>query len=511
MKTKDILISITITLVLGIFIFFIGTKQETLLAPTEVYKVYLNGKSIGFLDSEKEFLDLVDKKQEELKKQYNVKNIYPPKGLKIEKISTYEEDIKSAEEIYQTIENTDPFTIDGYIVTIKYKDKSKDNRQIYLLNKEDFEKAFYNTVAAFVGTNELDNYNNNTQEEIKETGEKIENIYWDEDITIKEDRISTEQEIFTNDDDLSKYLLFGTTEKQKTYVVEDGDSIENIIEKNNLSIEEFLIANPTIPNGNVLLTENQQVSIGLISPIVTIVHEKEVVENITNKYTTEYKDDNSMYAGTKKTLQEGVDGVSKVTENIQYKNGAIEQLVIIKTEEIKPTVNKIVAKGTKTSGGSWYGGNGYSNNYTYINTGNDDWYWPTLSPYVITSGFKWRWGKHHDGLDISGCGFGSPIYSSTDGVVVEVINSCANKGSYGNSCGRQFGNMVRVSIDGGKYYVIYAHMKNDIKVKVGDKVKRGQRIGSMGSSGSSTGTHLHFEIDNSSGTALNPCKVAFKC
>lgn len=510
MKTKDILIAITITLVLGFFIFFIGTKQETNADPTAVYKVYLNGKSIGFLDSEEEFLELVDKKQEELKKEYNVKNIYPPKGLKIEKISTYEENIQSAENIYEIIENTDPFTIDGYIVTIKYKDKSKENRQLFLLNKDDFEKAFYNTVAAFVGTNELDNYNNNTQQEIKETGEIIDNIYWEEDITIKEGRISTEQEIFVNDSDLSKYLLFGTTDKQKTYTVETGDSIDNIIEKNNLSIEEFLIANPTIPNGNVLLTENQQVSIGLISPIVTIVHEKEVVENITNKYTTEYKEDSSMYSGTKKTLQEGEDGLSRVTENIQYKNGAIEQLVIVKTEEIKPTVNKIVAKGTKSTGG-YYGGGGYSENYTYINTGNEDWYWPTVSPYVITSEFKWRWGKHHDGIDISGCGFGSPIYSATDGVVVDVVNTCADKGSYGNSCGRQFGNMVRVSINGGQYYVIYAHMKKDVKVKVGDTVKRGQRIGSMGSSGSSTGTHLHFEIDNSSGTALNPCKVAFSC
>ena len=239
----------------------------------------------------------------------------------------------------------------------------------------------------------------------------------------------------------------------------------------------------------------------MISPIVTIIHEKEVVEEVTNNFKIEYQEDSKMAAGTKKVIQEGTNGLSRVTEQIQYQNGAIQQLVITKTEEIKPTVNQIVARGTETS--NW--------NYTYINTGNDDWYWPTVSPYIITSRYGYRWGKLHDGIDISGCGFGSPIYSATDGIVIETENGCNNYGSYGNTCGGGFGNAIKVSILDGKYTVIYAHLTKNLKVKVGDTISRGDNIGFMGDSGSSTGTHLHFEIDNASGASLNPCKVAFSC
>lgn len=502
MKKYDNIFAIFITIIIGFLVIFISTKGESLASPLEVYEVYLNGKSVGYLSSEEELLKLVDEKQNEIKKKYGIEKVYPPNGLKIEKVSTYKDNIKTPEEIYQTIEQTEPFTIDGYIVTIKYEDENKLPLYIYTLKKEYFEEAFYNTVAAFVGSEGLENYKNNTQKEISDEGTHIESIYWEEDVTIKKSLVSVKENIFTSSEDLSKYLLFGTTEAQKSYIVKDGDTITDIVEKNNLSIEEFLVANPNIPDKDILLTKNQVVSIGLIAPVVTIVHEEEVVEKISNKYKTEYQDDNSMYAGSTKVIQTGSNGVSKVTEKIQFKNGDITQLFITKSEEITPTINQVIARGTKTYP---------SSSYTYINHGNEDWYWPTVSPYVITSGFGWRWGKHHNGIDISGCGFGSPVYAASDGVVVDVYSSCSNQGYYGNNCGRQWGNYIRISVNGGEYTLIYAHLRNDVKVRIGDTVTRGQQIGTMGNSGSSTGTHLHFGILDANGNYLSPCRAAFSC
>ena len=502
MKTKDKVISLFITLVLSVLVFFVGANSKTYAQAVNVYEVYLNGKTIGLLDSKENFLKLVDQKQQEIKDKYGVSKVYPPTGLKIEEVATYNENIKTSEEIYNIIENKEPFTIDGYTVTIKYKDKEKSPIYIHMLKKEDFETAFYDTMSAFIGTEALDAYKNKTQAEITETGTKIESIYWNEDITIKEDYISTENYIFTNAADLSKYLLFGTVDRQKEYIVKDGDSIENIINENSLSIEEFLIANPTIPNKNVLLTANQVVSIGLISPVVTIMNDNQVVEDIVNKYTTEYQEDSNLTAGTKKVLQQGSNGLNRVTERIIYKNGAIEDLVIMKTTAITPTVNEIIVRGTKTYGGD----------YSYINTGSESWYWPTTSPYIITSHFGYRWGSLHKGIDISGSGFGSPIRSATDGTVTEVYKSCANYGYYGSQCGGEYGNYVRILTSDGTYSIYYAHMCKNITVNVGDKVSRGQIIGSMGDSGSSTGTHLHFQINNaSSGSLVNPCRGPFSC
>lgn len=497
MNKKDIGIAIVITILISSIMFLLSFRTKEKSKPNEVYEVYVEGKSIGYISNEDEFLDYVDKKQETIKTNYGVDKVYPPSGLEIEKVTTYNNNIKSKEDIYNIIERDNPFTIEGYIITIKFKEEKKEPLILYTLKREYFEDAFYNMVSAFVGKEKLDEYKNNKQEEITDEGTKITSVYWEDEITIKKSHISTDKMIFTNAEDLSKYLLFGTIEKQKTYTVKENDSIDDIIEKNNLSIEEFLIANPTIASKQTLLMKNQQVSIGLISPVMEITHEVEVVENIVNKAVTEYQEDSSMYVGETKVIQEGVNGLSKVTESIQYKNGEIENLVITKTEEIKPTVNKIVAKGTKH-----YQTPGIS--YEYINTGTDEWRWPTVSPYVITSAFKWRWGKHHNGIDISGTGFGSPIYSSTSGVVTNVYTSCPNQGYYGSQCGNSWGNYVRINY--GEFEIIYAHMRNDIKVSVGQTVTRGMQIGTMGNSGSSTGTHLHYAI-LSNGSYIDPCKA----
>ena len=134
-----------------------------------------------------------------------------------------------------------------------------EDEEIEMEDEEEyFEEAFYNMVSAFVGKEALNNYKNKTQEEITDEGTKITSVYWEDEITIKKGHISTDKMIFTNSDDLSKYLLFGTVEKQKTYTVKENDAIEDIIDKNNLSIEEFLIANPNIPSQNTLLKKRKK-------------------------------------------------------------------------------------------------------------------------------------------------------------------------------------------------------------------------------------------------------------
>lgn len=244
--------------------------------------------------------------------------------------TTYSDNIKTADEIYHTIEYNEPFTIEGYTITIKYDDETKEPVVLQVLNKEDFASAFYSTMASFIGTKKLEEYKSKTQSEITETGTKIKSIYWDEEITIKKTYLNTNDYIFTNENDISKFLLFGTIEKQKEYTVKEGDSIDKILEDNTLNIEEFLIANPNIPNANALLTPGQTVSVGLISPIVTIVNENVVVEDIPSNYETEYQNDDTMYRGQTKVIQKGSNGLNRVTEEIQYKNGAIEKLVITK-------------------------------------------------------------------------------------------------------------------------------------------------------------------------------------
>ena len=504
MDTFNKIMGVCLTILISIIVFFIGVKKKVEGIPNNLYKVYLNGNTIGLIENKQDFLDLIDREQTEIKEKYNVDKVYPPSGLDIKEIVTYDDNISDVDKIYNEIKNKEPFTISGYTITINYKEEKKEDSEevvkkdpikMNVLKKDDFVTGFYNTIAAFVGSEKLDKYKNDSQLEIVETGSIIDNIYWNEDIKIKESYLNTENYIYTNSSDISKYLLFGTLEEGNKYTVRDGDSVKSIAEKNNLNVDEFLVANPEFTSENALLTTGQTVNTTLINPLVNIVYEEEKVEDVEVPFETEYQDDENLYQGNNQTLQEGENGETRVTEKIQYINGEIQGLYITSKTELVPAVKKIVKRGTKVAS--------TSSKYEFYDVGfsNDTWSWPTITPYVITSRMEWRWGKMHQGIDISGCGYGSPIYVVGDGVVVET--------GYHSS----MGNYVYVA-HGNDMYTQYMHLAA-INVTAGQNLSRGAQVGTMGSTGFSTGTHLHLGVTKGypykGGTFLDPCGSIFSC
>ena len=120
--------------------------------------------------------------------------------------------------------------------------------------------------------------------------------------------------------------------------------------------------------------------------------------------------------------------------------------------------------------------------------------WPVPGYYNVTSHYGRRWGRLHRGTDISSSGIsGKAIVSAATGKVL--------KSGYHYS----YGNYVVINhgyYEGVLYYTLYAHMSQTPLVAVGDSVNSGQTIGYVGSTGNSTGPHLHFEIQKN-GTAVN--------
>jgi murein DD-endopeptidase MepM/ murein hydrolase activator NlpD len=97
--------------------------------------------------------------------------------------------------------------------------------------------------------------------------------------------------------------------------------------------------------------------------------------------------------------------------------------------------------------------------------------------------------KHHNGTDIWSPHEPCIIEAPFDGKVLEAKKSTAAGGGFGNFV------IILHKIDGKHYTSLYAHMKDDsIKVKKGQKVEAGQMLGKMGSTGMSTGKHLHWEL-----------------
>jgi len=118
----------------------------------------------------------------------------------------------------------------------------------------------------------------------------------------------------------------------------------------------------------------------------------------------------------------------------------------------------------------------------------DGYMWPAQG--VLTSGYGWRWGRMHRGVDIAGP-VGTPIYAAGSGVVV---TSGWNSGGYGN--------MVDIRHPDGSM-TRYAH-NSRLLVRAGQQVRQGQQIAEMGSTGYSTGPHLHFEVHIPNQGTVNP-------
>ena len=127
--------------------------------------------------------------------------------------------------------------------------------------------------------------------------------------------------------------------------------------------------------------------------------------------------------------------------------------------------------------------------------------WPLAPSTDVSSGFGWRvapcsWGcsSDHQGVDFDP-GYGASIHVVADGVVVE---SSADGG-----LGQHV--MVRHRIDGQLVETVYGHMIfGSQTVAVGDTVTRGEILGHVGSTGASTGSHLHFEVRPRGGDAVEP-------
>lgn len=152
----------------------------------------------------------------------------------------------------------------------------------------------------------------------------------------------------------------------------------------------------------------------------------------------------------------------------------------------RPTVAWVVARDEAASGSS-YLGPGACGGIIYGNIGTGTFTWPTTATWL--SGYDYT-PPVHNGLDFDG-DFGSPIYASDTGVIV-----------YSGWSDRGYGNLIVVDHDDG-WQTFYAHLLDGTMLACGSNVQKGQLIASMGSTGNSTGPHLHFEL-RLGGHPMNP-------
>jgi len=160
---------------------------------------------------------------------------------------------------------------------------------------------------------------------------------------------------------------------------------------------------------------------------------------------------------------------------------------------------------SSSSSGSSSSGSSSSGSSSVIVPSGSGFAWPT--PGFVSLSSEWfedREVYNHGGIDIAGAGImGTPVVAAADGTVIASNSSCTHNWgkSYSCGCGGGYGNYVMISHAGGKM-TVYGHLTS-LTVSSGQSVSRGQVIGYVGSTGNSTGPHLHYEC-RLNGVRYNP-------
>lgn len=222
---------------------------------------------------------------------------------------------------------------------------------------------------------------------------------------------------------------------------------------------------------------------------------KEIIQNLNVKtvskvsfespiaFSTKTVNTSTQYIGYSKITTPGKQGLASKTELVETVNGNESSREVLKNEVLVQPVTQVVLKGTAINMAS----------ATEKAQAQSAGLILPLNTYVYISAY-WGDGRNHKGIDFAGRR-GTAIFAAQSGVV-----TCAGyRGNYG----------YLVEIDHGNGLVTrYAHC-DALCVRVGQNVKQGQQIATMGNTGRSTGDHLHFEVLKK-GTQVNPVPYIFK-
>ena len=282
-----------------------------------------------------------------------------------------------------------------------------------------------------------------------------------EGIEVVQSNVSAE-DLVTVDEAVS--LLTAEQEVQQTYEVQPGDTLSAISMKVDIPMETIVAMNSDYMDSvNSTIHVGQTLVITVPEPELAVEWVNREHYNETYEADVQYVDNDEWFTNQQVVLQEPQAGYREIIADIHYSNDTEVSREIVKQDVLMEAVPKIVERGTKIPP-------------TYI--------WP-LSGGKISSYFGRRRSptagasSNHKGLDIA-TPLGSAVYASCGGVVT----SCGWQGGYGYA--------VVIRHPDGKS-TRYAHLSK-ILVSVGQSVSQGQTIARSGSTGVSTGPHLHFEI-----------------
>jgi len=414
---------------------------------TTLYHVYLNGQEIGTVDNPNRVYGFIQKEIDE-----QTHDTVKPKlksEIQFKEETSLKEEPKT-EETMKILQNKIELKVAAQSIQINGKVVG------YVSNQQEMN-SILDEIKKKYGPLPLPTDKSKTVTAASAPDSTV-TVQFKEEVQTKAEEVSPKK-VLTGDQ--LKTLIEKGTLQQLVHTVKEGDCLGCIAQQYGISKKDIIRNNPEITE-DTLLQLGQTLNVTAAKPLLTVKTIEKKQQDIVLDYAIEVKTNDTMYRGDSKVIQPGKEGLKKVTYQIVKENGVETEKKVINEQILEEPVSKIIEKGTKVK----------------PDRGSGSFSWPTYGG-SITSGYGARWGRTHKGLDISGVS-NRTIKAADNGRVV----SAGWKGNYGNC----------VIVDHGNgYRTLYGHMSS-ISVSAGDVVEQGEKLGIMGSTGDSTGVHLHFEI-----------------
>lgn len=436
-----------------------------------VYHVYMDGEHIGKIDNKEVVTSYIDALITEHKEENDTYAYSTKQEISYVPERVFNPNVAN-EKVLMKIEEDIAIQVNAYALQIG------DQVAGYFKDKEDAETSLQQYKEKYVDKEILEKLENEDTDTADETtpalavgDSAILDVVLSEEVTYQEEKVN-EDVVLTVDQGIE--LLEKGTLQDKVHKVEEGDVLGSIADQYDLATEKLLDLNETLSDDTVLQI-GQELNVTEYAPFVNVVVTKEELIEEKIAYEKEVQQSDDLYKGEKEIKQEGQDGKREVQYAIEIVNGSVVSKEVITEEVTQESTKEIIVEGTKVES----------------SRGSGNFVWPAVGGY-ISSHMGERWGSYHKGMDIAGPSSGA-ILAADNG---KVESAGWDSGGYGNK--------VVINHNNG-YKTIYAHLSS-INVSSGETVTQGAQIGVMGSTGNSTGIHLHIEVYKD-GNRIDPASV----
>ncbi|MBF7097722.1 M23 family metallopeptidase [Alkalibacter mobilis] len=422
----------------GVLVLAIVATTSGYYKSVQGYSVTFNDQEIGMVKNIEDFTEGIEIVKENLSEKYG-KEIVFQSDVKFERTTIDNSKLlEDPQESAKAIEATNvTLSVEGAVIVIEGEEVA------VLSSYEEAELVIENVISNYVNLEE--NQKIATEPEIDQEYEIVEKLVPFGSIRETEDVVN--------------FIMQGTDEIFE-YEIQTGDTSWDIAVNRGININDLVAANP---DKNIEdLHPGEVIKLTEAKPYLDVSVVKEEIYSEKISFETTYQKDSSIYVGKTKEITPGVNGVKEITALVSYENGIQVSKEVVNESVIKEPVTQVVAKGTKplppAQGTGRFG-------------------MPTSGRVSVIN----KPGSHSGSraVDIANSK-GTAIYASDAGRVT--------RASWYSSYG------YTIIIDHGNgYQTLYAHLSS-MNVSVGQNVSKGQKIAGMGSTGRSTGSHLHFEI-----------------